>query len=251
MPAGRVINAAAYTKVDLAESNLEQARLGNEIGPENLASSCNRAGIPLIHLSTDYVFDGEKAEAYLETDPICPINVYGRSKAAGEDAVRRALDRHLIVRTAWLYSEVGENFFNTILRLAATSDELRIVADQHGSPTSARAIAEAILQIAPSLARTGTAYGTYHLTASGATSWHGFASRIIALSAAKSGRSPVVTPIGTPDFPTAAKRPVNSVLSNRKFAQAFGISLRDWADELPAVITSAFSSSLPASRHVA
>jgi len=250
-PPDVVVNAAAYTKVDLAESNLDQARLSNEIGPGRLANACDRAGIPLIHLSTDYVFDGQKTEAYLETDPICPINVYGRSKAAGEDAVRSALDRHLILRTAWLYGEVGENFFNTILRLAVTRDELRIVADQHGSPTSARAIAEAILQIAPSLARTGTAYGTYHLTASGATTWHGFASRIIALSAAKIGRNPVVTPIRTVDFPSAAKRPLNSVLSSRKFAQAFDISLRDWADELPTVIAGAFGSSSPASRHVA
>jgi dTDP-4-dehydrorhamnose reductase len=246
-----VVNAAAYTKVDLAESNLEQARLGNEIGPALLANACNRAGIPLIHMSTDYVFDGRKTGAYLETDPICPINAYGRSKAAGEEAVRGALDRHLILRTAWLYSEIGENFFNTMLRLAATRDELRIVADQHGSPTSAHAIAAAILQIAPSLARIGVTYGTYHVTASGATTWHGFASRIVALSAAKTGRNPVVTPIRTVDFPTAAKRPFNSVLANQKFAQVFGIRMRDWADELPAVIASAFSAGLPVSRHVA
>src|SRR5208282_1972330 len=140
-----VVNAAAYTKVDLAESHVEDARRDNEVGPAVLASACAIAGVPMVHISTDYVFDGTKEGAYLESDPVCPINVYGRTKTAGEDAVRRMLKRHVIVRTAWVYSEFGHNFLKTVLRLVATRDELRIVADQHGSPTSARELAEVIL----------------------------------------------------------------------------------------------------------
>ena len=176
-----VVNAAAYTKVDLAETNVEDARLDNEVGPAVLATACAVAGVPMVHISTDYVFDGTKESAYLESDPVCPINVYGRTKAAGEDAVRRILKRHIIVRTAWLYSEFGHNFLKTILRLAATRDELRIVADQHGSPTSAHELAEAILNIAPVLLRDEAIAGTYHFTAGGVTTWYGFASRIVAI----------------------------------------------------------------------
>ena len=128
-----VVNAAAYTKVDLAETNVEEARRANEIGPAVIASACADAHLPMVHISTDYVFDGTKEGAYLESDPVCPINVYGRTKAAGEQAVRSTLKRHIILRTAWVYSEFGHNFLKTILHLAATREELRIVADQHGS----------------------------------------------------------------------------------------------------------------------
>ena len=143
-----VVNAAAYTKVDLAETELEEARRGNEIGPGVLAAACARAGVPMVHISTDYVFDGSKEGAYLESDPVCPISAYGRSKAAGEEAVRSHLKHHVILRTAWVYSEFGHNFLKTVLRLAATRDELRIVSDQHGSPTSAGELAEAVLNVA-------------------------------------------------------------------------------------------------------
>jgi len=225
-----LVNAAAYTKVDLAETNVEEARKGNEIGPATLAGACAAAGIPMVHVSTDYVFDGSKPEPYRETDPVCPISVYGRSKAAGEDAVRGGLKHHIILRTAWVYSEFGSNFLKTILRLAETRDELRIVADQHGSPTSARDIAEAILHIAPALLRDRKLSGTYHFTADGFTTWHGFASRVVEIAAPMTGRHPRVIPITTADYPTAARRPANSCLDCRLFVEKFGFSPRHWTE---------------------
>jgi dTDP-4-dehydrorhamnose reductase len=209
-----VVNAAAYTKVDLAETNVEEAQRANEIGPAVLAGACADAQLPMVHVSTDYVFDGTKERAYLETDGVCPINTYGRTKAAGEQAVRGKLKRHVIVRTAWIYSEFGHNFLKTILRLAVSRDELRVVADQRGTPTSARELAEAILRIAPRLASQDIAsqdqvWGTYHFTAEGVTTWHGFASRIVAVQAPITGRNPRVTPITTANYPLAARRPAN------------------------------------------
>jgi dTDP-4-dehydrorhamnose reductase len=223
-----VVNAAAYTKVDLAESNVEEARKGNEIGPAILAEACAAADVPLVHISTDYVFDGHKESAYRETDPVCPISVYGRTKAAGEEAVRRILKRHIILRTAWVYSEFGDNFLKTVLRLAATRDELRIVADQKGSPTSAAEIAEAILNVASAFQHDRTLAGTYHFTAGGITTWHGFASRIVEIAAPITGRNPHVIPIGTADYPTAAKRPANSHLDCRLFIEKFDFLPRHW-----------------------
>lgn len=227
-----VVNAAAYTAVDLAESNIADARRGNEIGPAVLAAACAGVGVPLVHISTDYVFDGAKAGAYVESDPVCPLNVYGRTKVAGEAAVRQALRRHVILRTAWVYSEFGKNFLKTMLRLAATRDELRVVADQAGSPTSARTIADAILRIAPRLYGGDDVYGTYHFTAAGVTTWHGFASRIISAAAPLTGRHPRVIAIATADYPTPARRPANSRLDCRYFAQTFGFTASPWTDEV-------------------
>ena len=161
-----VVNAAAYTKVDAAESETEAARLGNEIGPAVLAAACAAAGVPLIHISTDYVFDGSKDGAYLEDDPIAPINAYGRTKAAGERAVRETRVRHVILRTSWVYGEFGQNFLKTMLKLAATRDELRVVSDQRGCPTSTADLAAAILAIAPRLAASDDVWGTYHYAGS-------------------------------------------------------------------------------------
>lgn len=225
-----VVNAAAYTKVDLAETHVEDARRGNETSPTMVARACATAGIPMVHVSTDYVFDGAKEGAYLESDPVCPVNVYGRTKAAGEDAVRGALKHRVILRTAWVYSEFGQNFLKTILRLAETRDELRVVADQHGSPTSAAEIAEAILHIAPLLVRDPGLSGTYHFTAHGETTWYGFASRVVATAASVTGRRPLVVPISTADYPTPAKRPANSLLDCRLFAQTFGFLPRHWTE---------------------
>ncbi len=227
-----VVNAAAYTAVDLAESNIAEARRGNEIGPAVLAAACAGVGVPLVHISTDYVFDGTKAGAYVESDPVGPLNVYGRTKVAGEVAVRQALRQHVILRTAWVYSEFGKNFLKTMLRLAATRDELRVVADQAGSPTSARTIAEAILRIAPRLYGGDDVCGTYHFTAAGVTTWHGFASRIIATAAPLTGRHPRVIAIATADYPTPAQRPANSRLDCRRFAQTFGFAAPPWTDEV-------------------
>lgn len=245
-----VVNAAAYTKVDLAETNVDEARRDNEVGPAVLASACAVARIPMVQLSTDYVFDGTVSGRYHEGDPVCPINVYGRTKAAGEDAVRHILKRHVIIRTAWLYSEFGHNFLKTILRLAATRDELRIVADQHGSPTSARDVAEAIITIAPALLRNEDICGTYHLSAGGVTTWCGFATRVVATQAQITGRSPQVVPIPTAEYPAAAKRPVNSQLDCRLFAKVFGLSLRHWTEGVDATTRTLVASLQQVASHV-
>jgi len=246
-----LVNAAAYTKVDLAETNAEEARKGNEIGPAVLADACAAAGVPMVHVSTDYVFDGSKPDPYRETDPVRPISVYGRSKAAGEDAVRGKLKHHVILRTAWVYSEFGNNFLKTVLRLAETRDELRIVADQHGSPTSAREIAEAILYIAPALLREQKLSGTYHFTADGFTTWHGFASRVVEIAAPMTGRKPRVTPITTVDYPTAAKRPANSRLDCRLFVEKFGFSPRHWTEGVDATTRTLVAAAKRMPSHVA
>jgi dTDP-4-dehydrorhamnose reductase len=246
-----VVNAAAYTKVDFAESHIEEARLGNEVGPETLAAACAGASIPLVHVSTDYVFDGTKSGAYVETDPVCPLSVYGKTKAAGEDAVRRTHKHHVILRTAWVYSEFGHNFLKTVLRLVQTRDELRIVADQHGSPTSAREIAAAILHLAPLLMRDQNLAGTYHFTAGGLTTWHGFASRVVAAAAPAIGRNPRVIAIGTAEYPTPARRPVNSQLDYRLFVEKFGFSPRHWTEEVDATTRTLVSAVQPADSHVA
>jgi dTDP-4-dehydrorhamnose reductase len=246
-----VVNAAAYTKVDLAETELEEARLGNEIGPGVLAAACAGAGIPMVHISTDYVFDGSKDGAYLESDPACPMNAYGRSKAAGEDAVRCRLKHHIILRTAWVYSEFGHNFLKAILRLAATRDELRIVSDQHGSPTSAGELAEAVLNVAAAFVHDRTLAGTYHFTAAGVTTWHGFASRVVAAAAPLTGRNPRVVPIGTADYPTAAKRPANSHLDCRLFVEKFGFLPRHWTAGVDATTRVLVGSMQQAGSHVA
>jgi dTDP-4-dehydrorhamnose reductase len=246
-----VVNAAAYTSVDGAESHDAEARRGNEVGPAVLAAACANAGIPLIHISTDYVFDGSKDGAYRESDPVHPINAYGRSKAAGEDAVRRALDRHVILRTAWLYSPFGRNFLKTILQLAQTRDALRIVADQYGSPTSARELAEAILHIAPRLIAEPRLSGTYHFTANGATTWYGFAECIVAAAAPITGRHPLVTPIATADYPTPAKRPANSRLDCSLFVQTFGLKPRPWREAVEATTRALVAAPQLAENHVA
>jgi len=225
-----VVNAAAYTNVDGAETNYADAQRGNELGPAVLAVACARAGIPMIHVSTDYVFDGSKEGTYRETDAVHPVNAYGRSKAAGEDAVRRALDHHIILRTAWVYSEFGKNFLKTILKLAQMRDELRIVADQHGSPTSARELAAAILHIAPHVAADRRLCGTYHFTAEGKTTWYGFACCIVSTAAPITGRSPKMTPITAADYPTPARRPANSRLDCSLFVKTFGFAPRPWRE---------------------
>ncbi len=232
-----VVNAAAYTKVDLAEQECEAARLGNEVGPGVVSAACAAQQTPLIHISTDYVFDGAKAGTYVESDAIAPLGVYGRTKAAGEAAVRAAAKRHIILRTSWVYGEFGNNFLKTMLRLAKQRDELRVVADQRGCPTSTRDIAEAILRIAPRLEAGADAqlYGLYHFAGAGATSWHGFATRIIDAQAEITGRRPKVVAIATADYPTPARRPANSVLDCGLFQRTFGFGARAWSEEADAI----------------
>ena len=227
---GAVINAAAYTAVDRAETEAELAFAVNAAAPAYMARRCSHEGIPLIHISTDYVFDGLKGSPYLEEDPMAPLGVYGRSKAEGESAVRGALDRHLIFRTSWLYSARGTNFVKTVMRLAAERDELRIVDDQLGSPTCAADLAGAILAIADRLS-TGEAvpWGTYHYCGSGVTSWYGLARHVLEILVSRARMASFrITPIATAQYPTPARRPPYSVLDCRRIESHFEITRPAW-----------------------
>ena len=224
-----VINSAAYTAVDAAESDAGSAFLANCQGPAWLAQATANAGIPLIHVSTDYVFAGDASEPYREDDPISPAGVYGASKAAGEMAVRTINPRSVILRTAWVLSAHRSNFLKTMLRLAADRPALRVVSDQRGCPTSAADIAAALVTIATRhMGDVGAPAGTYHFVNSGEASWHELAVEIFKLSAARGGPTAEVEPIATSDYPTAARRPANSRLATAKIAHDFGISPRDW-----------------------
>lgn len=235
-----VVNPAAYTAVDAAETDSATAFRVNRDGPAALAEACSARGIPLIHLSTDYVFDGTGSRPYRADDPVAPLGVYGASKEAGEQAVRAALPDHVILRTAWVYAAEGKNFVNTMLRVGAERDELRVVADQRGTPTPAGDIADAIAAIlAARLA--GTAIrGTFHYTAAGETTWHGFAEAVFRRAGRHWGRRPVVHAITTADYPTPARRPAYSVLDNAALDAAlsgFGpVPRRPWETALNAVL---------------
>lgn len=235
-----VINAAAYTAVDRAETETDKAWAANCTGPLNLATACHDAGIPLVHLSTDYVFDGSKDGPYREDDAPKPLGAYGQSKEAGERAVRGLLPQHVILRTAWVYGAHGNNFVKTMLRLGEERPVLRVVADQIGSPTSAADIAAAIAAIVRRIEAGNTSWGTYNFAGAGAVSWHRFAEAIFEL-AAQSGiverdRVPRVEAITTAEYPTPARRPANSVLDCRLIGEAFGIVPRPWREALAKVI---------------
>lgn len=223
-----VLNAAAYTAVDRAESEPEAAYAANAVGAETIARAAALQQTPVIQISTDYVFDGTKRGAYVETDPIAPLGVYGQTKAAGDAMVRQANPRHFILRTAWVYGPFGANFLKTVLRLSRERAELRIVADQHGCPTATHDLAEAVFAIDRALARGIGAAGTYHFAGDGATTWHEFASAIIEAQAQATGRRPKVSAIATADYPTPARRPANSELDSSLFASVFGYRARDW-----------------------
>lgn len=223
-----LVNAAAWTRVDAAEAEPDAAFRANEEGPRQLALAARNAGIPLIHISTDYVFDGAKAWAYREDDPIAPLGVYGRSKAAGEAAIREALPAHVIIRTSWVYGAHGANIVKTALRLARERDELRFVADQLGCPTATADLARAVLAAATDAVSAEPHFGTYHFAGSGVTSWHGFVSHLVDVQARFTGRAPPVTPITTADFPTPARRPANSELDSTLFTRTFGVTAEPW-----------------------
>ena len=223
-----VVNAAAYTAVDKAESEPEVAAAGNVTGPAVLAAAAARAGVPLLHVSTDYVFDGSKVGPYVEDDPIAPLGVYGRTKADGEARVRALAPRHVIVRTAWVYGAYGNNFLKTMLRLARERDSLRVVGDQWGCPTATADIADAVFAVAERGAE--AVWGTYHFAGTGRTSWHGFADEIVALQAPFTGRKPPVAAIATADYPTPARRPANSDLASISFAATFGLRAAPWQE---------------------
>ncbi|MCA7025262.1 MULTISPECIES: dTDP-4-dehydrorhamnose reductase [Stenotrophomonas] len=230
-----VVNAAAHTAVDRAEQEPEAAFRANAQAPGVLARWCAAQGVPLVHYSTDYVFDGQGGTPYREDAPTAPLGVYGTSKRDGEDAVRAAGGRHLIFRTAWVYAAHGGNFLRTMLRLGAERDQLRVVADQIGTPTPAGLIADVTAQ---ALRHPGGLSGTWHLTASGQTSWHGFAEAIFAEAQAAGvlAKTPVVDAIASSDYPTPARRPAWSVLDNRRLQQDFGIVLPAWQDGLKRVM---------------
>jgi len=236
-----IVNPAAYTAVDKAESEPEIAMAVNGIAPGIMAEEAKKLGAAMIHYSTDYVFDGSKASPYTEEDTPCPINVYGRTKLAGEQAIQAADIPHLILRTSWVYGARGKNFLLTILRLAGERDELKIVDDQIGAPTSSRMIAETTGQILaqcfspiPHSPLLITQYsGLYHLTATGQTSWHGFTAAILENRARLTGAaSPRLSPIPTSAYPLPASRPQYSVMSNGKLQRAFGVAIPDWHNGL-------------------
>ena len=231
-----VVNAAAYTAVDKAEEEIELAMMVNARAPGALADAARRHNALLVHYSTDYVFDGTKSGTYSETDAPNPASAYGRSKLAGEEAIRAAGADHLIFRTSWVFAARGKNFLRTILRLAGEREELRIVADQSGAPTWARLIAEVTaLALGQELARRkngGFESGTFNLTAAGETSWHGFASAIIAAARARGAKLTcrTVVPITTTEYPLPAARPANSRLAGDKLAEHYGLALPEWED---------------------
>jgi dTDP-4-dehydrorhamnose reductase len=245
-----IVNAAAYTAVDDAEHDRQAAELVNGAIPRLLAQEAVRANSALVHYSTDYVFDGAKNEPYVEQDPPAPINEYGRSKLAGERAIADSGAAHLTIRTSWIYAATGKNFLLTILRLAETQPELRIVADQTGCPTSADVVANATVQAltfalqqsprstpADALRRFS---GVYHVACAGKTSWHGLAVEIVEqsrrLALLSRDNAPLVRAISTSEFPRPAQRPVNSVLATLKFTSTFGIALEGWNVALDAVL---------------
>ena len=219
------INCAAYTAVDLAEEQSDLAYAVNADGPKNLAEVCKKHQVKLLHISTDFVFDGKKQTPYIETDMPNPLGVYGKSKWQGERNIQEIMEDYFILRTSWLYSEYGNNFMKTMLKLSETRDEINVVSDQIGSPTYAGDLAEVLIKIVLS---SSTNYGLYHFSNSGAISWYDFAVEIFT----QFGKKIEVKPITTKDYPTAAKRPKFSVLETTKIENNFDCTLKDWQGSL-------------------
>jgi len=238
-----VINSAAYTAVDKAESDAERAFALNRDGARMLAEAAARRAIPIIHISTDYVYGGRKSGAYLEDDPTEPATVFGRSKLEGEVAVREANPRHVILRTSWVFSPTGRNFVKTMLAQAAEQERVRVVDDQHGSPTYAPHLVAAILELARQLsgkqsdeAPANGPWGVYHAAGAGSTTWRGFAEEVFRRSAEHGGPCAQVEPIPSSDYPTPAQRPANSQLDCAKLERTFGLRLPAWQDGVAACV---------------
>ena len=238
-----VINTAAYTQVDLAESEMDKAYLVNQTGAASLAQVCQQLDIPLLHFSTDCVFDGKKQGAYTENDATQALGVYGASKLAGEKAVEQFCNKHLIFRVSWLFSEFGHNFVKTMLALGSTREQLRVVSDQIGKPTCAAEVVRVILEILPTLynefdsesdKNLDSKWGIYHLAQPDVISWHGFAQAIFSQVVFDREKLSVkeILPIPTSGYPTPAQRPANSALDSTKLQQTFGIALIDWQQSL-------------------
>ncbi len=235
-----IINAAAYTAVDRAEQEPDIAFAVNRDGPAHLADCCAMRGIPLFHISTDFIFDGVRAGAYREDDPASPLGIYGLSKWRGEEAVRRVLSEHVIMRVSWVFGAHGQNFVKTILRLARQRPVLRVVADQHGCPTYAGDIADTLLLLLDRFAETGKLpWGTYHYAGSPATTWYGFARSIVDRARTHEDlEAREIVPITTAEYPTPAKRPANSRLDCGRLQSSFGIEPCSWHRGLAAVLKS-------------
>jgi dTDP-4-dehydrorhamnose reductase len=240
---GLILNAAAYTAVDKAESEPQLADAVNHRGPRVLAEEADRAGALLLHYSTDYVFDGSKREPWVETDATAPLNVYGATKAAGEQAIAAACRHHVILRTSWLYAAHGHNFLRTMLRLGAERSVLRVVNDQWGAPTSASALADATRALVDRIEQGAAAgaeawAGVYHATCGGSTTWHGFAEAIFASANLRDPGAAwaKLEGISCEQYPTPARRPRNSVLANEKLRQRFGMQLPEWKNALRGVL---------------
>lgn len=233
-----IVSAAAYTAVDQAETDEEAASAVNGIAAGSVAAAAAALGVPVIHLSTDYVFDGTKAAPYLESDPVAPIGAYGRTKLAGERAVAEATENHVILRTAWVYSPFGRNFLKTMLTLAATRDALNVVDDQRGNPTSALDIADGILNVAANLLASDdpALRGLFHMTGEGEATWAEFAREIFVRSASGGGPSAEVAGIPSSQYPTPAKRPANSRLDCARLAAVHGVSLPDWKTSTAGIV---------------
>jgi dTDP-4-dehydrorhamnose reductase len=226
-----VVNAAAYTAVDAAEDDSAAAYRANRDGPATLARLCAGSGVPLIHISTDYVFDGTKGAPYVETDPVAPPGIYGASKLAGEQAVLGSGAQAVILRTSWVYAPAGKNFVRTMLTVGQSRDRLTVVADQRGCPTAAADLAAAILGIARLIEAQGWQpgfAGVFHAAGSGETTWHGLACAVFEQAARRGAKVPQVDPIATADWPTRAKRPADSRLDCGKLQQIFGLRLPAW-----------------------
>jgi dTDP-4-dehydrorhamnose reductase len=219
-----IVNAAAYTAVDRAERDADAAFAVNARAPAALAKAAAARDALLVHFSTDYVFDGAKGMPYVESDPTAPLNVYGRSKLEGEQAIAASGCRHYVFRTSWVYAPRGKNFVHTILAAAKAKPELRVVNDQHGAPTTGAMLAGAVAAILGDAALRARPSGVYHLTAAGETTWYGFATEILR----RAGLATPVLPVPSSDYPTPARRPANSRLDNAKARAAFGFALPDW-----------------------
>lgn len=237
-----IVNPAAYTAVDKAESEPALAHSINAKAPEVMAQYAGRHHIPIIHYSTDYVFDGLKEGEYLETDEVNPQSVYGKTKALGELAVRNNAPKHIILRTSWVFGSHGGNFLKTILKLAQERDKLSIVSDQVGSPTSAALLADVTAEIVKQLFEPGAVqkYGTYHLVSEGETSWHGYAQMVVAIANALEVKTKIscdaIQPIKTADYPLPAPRPANSRLDTTKIKNVFMLTLPSWQDGVEKVV---------------
>lgn len=245
-----IVNAAAYTNVDKAESEPDLAFAVNSDGPDNLAGVCAKAKLPFIHISTDYVFDGQKKSPYIETDRVSPLGVYGKSKQQGEKRVRFQTKEHIILRTSWLYGVHGNNFVKTMLKLGREKRVIKVVSDQYGSPTSAADLAEAVLTIADLIISAPGInfkinWGTYHYCGHGITTWHEFAEAVFEIA----GKHDVmkvekIEPIKTVDYPTPAQRPLFSALDCSLIEKSFGIKTKPWQESLKVAIDHIFNSNI-------